>query len=159
MQLSCVNVIVFPTTEEISVVNLRRVPNSDRADANNVTFAFEVNPSINYGGPLMYSIRLNWVEEVRGYTGSSNSYYYTARDYYSRACREYGNLRRSGQTYKFSVSKSDLGSGPLYVDVSVYLVCNESSHYYYYRSCSTACQYWQYKGDSDMIRTDSIHGV
>ena len=160
MQLSCDNAILFPPTEEISVANLRRVPSSDRADANNVTFAFEVNPSISYGGPLTYGITLNWVEEVRGYTGSSNSYYYRARDYYSRACREYGNLRRIGQTYQFSVSKSSLGSGPLYVNVSVSLVCNESSHYYYYyRYCYTPCRYWQYKGNSDMIRTDSIHGV
>ena len=161
MQLSCDNVILFPPTEEISVANLRRVPNSDEADANNVTFAFEVNPSISYGGPLTYSIRLNWVEEVRGYTGSSSSYYYRARGYgYSGACREYGNLRRSGQTYQFSVSKSNLGSGPLYVDASVSLLCNESSHYYYYRRyCYTPCNYWQYKGDSVTIRIDTIHGV
>ena len=159
MQLSCVDIILFPPTEEISVANLRRLPNSDRADANNVTFAFEVNPSIKYGGPLTYSITLDWEEELRGYTGSSSSYYYRARDYYSRACHEYGNLRRSGQTYQFSVSKSSLGSGPLYVDVSVSLVCNESSNYYYYRYCYYACQHWEYEGDSDTIKIDSIHGV
>ena len=159
MQLSCDNIILLPPTEAISVANLRRVLNSDRADANNVTFAFEVNPSIDYEGTLTYSITLGWVEEVRGYTGSSGSYYYRARDYHSRACHEDGNLRRSGQTYQFLVSKSSLGSGPLYVNVSVSLVCNESSYYYYYRYCSSDCQYWEYKGDSDTIKTDSIHGV
>ena len=157
MQLSCDNAILFPPTEEISVVNLRTLPSSDRADDNNITFAFEVNLSINYEGPLTYSIRLNWEEEVRGYTGSSNSYYYRARGYYSGACHEYGNLRRNGQTYHFLTPKSSLGSGPLYINVSVSFICNESS-YYYYRYCSTACQYWQYRGDSDTIKT-TIHGV
>ena len=157
MQLSCDNVILFPPTEEISVANLRRVPNSDETDANNVTFAFEVNPSIDYEGTLTYSIRLNWEEEVRGYTGSSNNYYYRAQSDYSRQCHKYGSLRISAQTYQFSVSKSSLGSGPLYVNVSVSFVCNESTyHYYYYRRCSNPCYTWQYKGDSNTIRTDSF---
>ena len=154
-------VLFIPPAEEISIVNFRKVPNSGKADANNISFAFEVDPSINYGGPLTYDIKFHWEEELRGYSGSSSSYYYRPRDYYSRTCQEHGNLRRNGQTYQFSVSKRGLGSGPLYVNVSVSLLCNSSysSSYYYYRYCYRSCQRWQFKGQSDTIKTDTIHGA
>ena len=154
-------VLFIPPAEEISIVNFRKVSNSGKADANTISFAFEVDPSINYGGPLTYDIEFHWEEELRGYSGSSSSYYYRARDYYSRTCQEHGNLRRKGQTYQFSVSKRGLGSGPLYIDVSVSLLCNSSyssSYYYYYYNCYSSCQRWQFKGQSETIKTDTIHG-
>ena len=154
--------LFIPPAEEISIVNFRKVPNSGKADANTISFAFEVDPSINYGGPLTYDIEFHWEEELRCYSGSSSSYYYRARDYYSRTCQEHGNLRRKGQTYQFSVSKRGLGSGPLYVNVSVSLLCNSSyssSYYYYYYYCYSSCQRWQFKGQSYTIKTDTIHGV
>ena len=153
-QSLCV-VLSIPTAEVVSIANFRRVPNSDRA--NNISYAFEVDPPINYGGPLTYDVEFHWKEGVRGFVGSSSNHYYRARGDYSSSCSESGNLRGSGRTYQFSVSKSSLGSGPLYVNVSVSLLCNESR--YYYRYCSSPCYTWQFKGHSDTIRTDTIHGT
>lgn len=153
-QSLCV-VLSIPTAEMISIANFRRVPNSDRA--NNISYAFEVDPAINYRDPLTYDVEFHWEEGVRGYSGSSSNHYYSARGYYSRSCPETGNLRGNGWTYQFSVSKSSLGSGPLYVNVSVSLLCNESRSYYRY--CSTPCYTWHFKGHSDTIRTDTIHGT
>ena len=149
----------FLPSEAISIVNFHKVPNSDVADTNNISFAFEVTPPIQYGGPLTYDIDLHWEEELREYSGSISSYYYRSRNYYSRTCREYGNLRRNGQTYQFSVSKATLGSGPLYVSVSASLFCNESNSRYYYRYCLSSCSSWQFKGQSDFLRVDTIHGM
>ena len=148
----------FLHSEAISIVNFRKVPNSDGAGTNNISFAFEVTPPIQYGGPLTYDIVLSWEEELKEYSGSISSYYYRSR-YYSRTCREYGNLRRNGQTYQFSVSKATLGSGPLYVSVSASLFCNESNSRYYYRYCLSSCSSWQFKGQSDLLRVDTIHGM
>ena len=149
----------FLHSEAISIVNFRKVPNSDVADTNNISFAFEVTPPIQYGGPLTYDIELHWEEELRGYSGSISSYYYRSRDYNYRTCYEHGNLRRYGETYQFSVSKAGLGSGPLSVGISASLFCSDSGSSYYYRYCSSSCSRWQYKGESDHVRIDTIHGM
>ena len=105
--------------EAISIFNFRKVPNSNGADTNNISFAFEVTSPIRYKGPLTYDIVLSWEEEERGHSGSLRDYYYGARYYFSGpyVCPEYGNLRRNGQTYQFTISKVTLGSGPLYISV------------------------------------------
>ena len=140
--------------EEISVDNLRIVPNTDGADTNNISFAFEVTSPIRYRGPLTYDIELHWEEEVRGHSGKSNNYFVTYRGYHSRTCSQYDNLRRNGQTYQFSVPKQHLGSGPLYVNVSVSMVCNSSYYYYCYRRY---CR-WEFRGWSSTIRIAALRG-
>ena len=149
----------FLPIEKISIVNFHKVPNSDGADTSNISFAFEVTPPIQYRDRLTHYIELHWEEEVRGYMGSSSNYYYRSRSYYSETCQEHGNLQINGQTYQFSVSKADLGSGPLYVRLSASFLCNESISRYYRPYCSSSCSSWQFNGQSDILRVDTIRGM
>lgn len=155
----CFACMLVSSIEEISIVNFHKVANSDGADTSNISFAFEVDPPIQYVSNMTYDVELSWEEEVSGRSGSHSNYLVGSQYYYSRSCPEHGNLRRNGQTYQFSMSKYSLGSGPLYVNVSVSLLCNSS---YSYSSCYSNyvyCPRWEFRGQSPTIRIASLHGM
>lgn len=156
-------VLFGPAVEEISIIKFHEVENSDRAINNNISFAFEVDPPIQYGDPLMYDIELWWEEGVTGRSGRrlGSNHYPPLQSSYYMPCKELGNFSSNGQTYQFSVSKQGLGSGPLYVNVSVSLlsVCNDSSYEYDRDHRCSRCPHWRFSGQSNTIRIPTIHGM
>ena len=134
------------------------MPNSDGANTNNISFAFEVAPPFQYGDPLTYDIVLSWEEEERGILDHSETT--TMEQGTTSQGHMYAlNLRRNGQTYQFTISKSTLRSGPLYVSVTASLLCNDSIYNDFYPYCSTRCLLWQFKGQSDLLRIVTQHGM
>ena len=161
-------VFVCLALEEISIINFHEMEITDRANSKNINFAFEVDTAIQYEDTLTYGIELYWEEEVSGRSGRRLSSYYIylpSQPGYITSCKEHGSFSSSGQMYQFSVSKQGLGSGPLYVNLSVSLICmlpyNNSMHSYEYDHFYHCfrCPHWKFSGQSNTIKIPSIHGM
>ena len=147
-------------------MNFHEMEITDRANSKNISFAFEADAAIQYEDTLTYGIELYWEEEVSGRSGRRlSSHYLPSQPSYNTPCKENGSFSRNGQMYQFSVSKQGLGSGPLYVNLLVSLICmlpyNDNMHNYeydhFYRCLR--CPHWKFSGQSYTIKIPPIHGM
>ena len=136
----------------MTIANLRDITTQNDVQDKNAVFTFDMHPRISPDMTLGYRVQIQWSQlkiEFGGYNGN-DTYYLPPK-----------SIRRCGGTpnttlelvgagsFKLTVPRSALSSGPLSISVSVSLVCLQRTSNY-----CPLCTRWRYT--SEMSSTIEI---
>ena len=134
----------------VSIMNLRDITTQSDLHDMNAVFAFDIHPRISSTAALGYRVRIQWSQlgmQFRSYNGTHTVYLPPEGP---SNCRGTSNttLELVGTgSYKLTVPTAVFDFGPLFINMSVSLVCLPYTYASYY---CPICSQWRYTGQASI---------